>query len=549
MSLFNASSHLRVAVYLRVSTEEQAREGHSLDAQLKICLAFAEQRGWTVAAVFRDPDPQGAFGSDEKAAQQPAPLPRRRRKASSSGKNDQRPGFQKMIAAVRRGQADVVLTHKLDRFSRSITDILMYLREFNELGVAYTSATEQFDFTTPIGKVLLTLLAAFAEWYLDNLSAETKKGKRERAEKGYWNGDLPFGYRNKTSGRDDVPDDAEPDPAAAPGAVMAFTEYAKGGRTDLDIADLLNAAGHRTKGKRGSIPFSKDTVRSMLRNPFYCGKVTYRGEVLTGRHAPLISEALFEKCQAVRRRARAAPRKPNPRVRTYPLAGLVYCWHCRRAHRAQVIHEYRYYRDVDRDYGGACPQKRYQRASELEDAVAGLLMALKLPDHWQAAVAAAAAENLEGDSTERRRARAEAKIKRAQELYIESLSTRAEYDLACAEARAELESLRPVAQPDVARAARLLTDLPRLWSVANEREKKTLLQAMLERVYVSGPKVEAIQPPPDLYKLLRLVYSGPDGIRTRDLGLDRAACLAATPRVQGSAARIYHKKAGASTID
>jgi len=69
------------------------------------------------------------------------------------------------------------------------------------LGVGYVSASEQFDFTTPIGKVMLVMLAAFAEWYLDNLSAETKKGKRARAEKGLWNGNPPFGYRRPARAR------------------------------------------------------------------------------------------------------------------------------------------------------------------------------------------------------------------------------------------------------------------------------------------------------------------------------------------------------------
>ena len=244
MSLFGTGS-LRVAIYLRVSTDEQAREGHSLDAQLKICLAFAQQRGWEVVAVLRDPE-ENAGPTATPTAQQP-----RRRKATSSGKTDRRPGFQKLIGMARRGGCDVALTHKLDRFSRSITDILTYLREFNKLGVAYTSATEQFDFTTPMGKVLLTLLAAFAEWYLDNLSAETKKGKRERAEKGYWNGDLSWGYRLAEGGAE-----AEPDPERAPGVLRAFTVFAEGLSSDLEIARLLNRDGYRTSGKRGSMPFS-----------------------------------------------------------------------------------------------------------------------------------------------------------------------------------------------------------------------------------------------------------------------------------------------------
>jgi hypothetical protein len=87
--------------------------------------------------------------------------------------------------------------------------------------VALVSASEQFDFTTPMGRVMLTMLAAFAQWYLDNLSAETAKGKRARAEAGLWNSAVPFGYRvaYKKDGGDGL---AYPDEDAVEGVKMAF---------------------------------------------------------------------------------------------------------------------------------------------------------------------------------------------------------------------------------------------------------------------------------------------------------------------------------------
>ena len=504
------SNPLRVIIYIRVSTDEQAREGHSLEAQLEICQNFAAQRGWEIVAVHRDP----LEGQVDAAPDAP-----RRKKASSSGKNDRRPGFQQMIADVRAGRADVVLTHKLDRFSRSISDILLYLREFNTLGAAYTSATESFDFTTPIGKVLLVLLAAFAEWYLDNLSAETSKGKRKRAAKGYWNGDLSFGYRVAADGLH-----AEHDPATAPGVVLAFQEFATGLYGDLEIARILNAANYRTRGKQGSIPFSKDTVRAMLQNPFYVGQVRYKEEVFAGNHPPLIDQDLWDRCQAIRRRRSLAPRVANPRTRIYPLAGLTYCIHCKRAHRGQQIGAHRYYRDSDRDHDGDCPHPRFTRAGQLEEQVAAELMRCRLPDRWKEIVFGQVPVNRDGDEVARRRARAEAKIQRANELYLEQLIERKDYDKAMAEAKAEIDSLRPVSRPNLEHVANLLDDLPELWDRMLLEERKTLFQAMLERVYVRGSEIVALQPTPDLFPLLQLVYSGPDGIRTRDLGLDRAAC-------------------------
>ena len=85
------------------------------------------------------------------------------------------------------------------------------------------------DFTTPIGKVILATLAAFAQYYSDNLSTETKKGKAERKAQGLYNGLLPFGVKKNTSG---VP---VPDPETYPGLLLAFDAAAKGS-SDRDVA-------------------------------------------------------------------------------------------------------------------------------------------------------------------------------------------------------------------------------------------------------------------------------------------------------------------------
>ena len=235
----------RVAIYLRVSTEEQA-EGHSLDAQRKLCTQLAETRGWQIVATYEDP--------------------------GYSAKTEKRPAFQRLLADARAGNVDIILTHKLDRFSRSIFDIFRLLREFHEHGISYVSAAEQFDFTTPMGKVQLALWAAFAEWYIDNLSAETSKGKKERAMKGLWNGDVAFGYKRvpageRVTGR--VIYALEADEHDADGVRLAFELYASGQYNDREVAAELNRRGYLTANKTGRRPFSKDTVCAMLKNRFF----------------------------------------------------------------------------------------------------------------------------------------------------------------------------------------------------------------------------------------------------------------------------------------
>ena len=94
----------------------------------------------------------------------------------------------------------MIVVHKLDRFSRNLMVTLETLHRLEGAGVGFVSISESMDFTNPIGQVVLATLAAFAEYYSANLSAETKKGKAERKKQGLYNGHLPFGT-TKGAGR------------------------------------------------------------------------------------------------------------------------------------------------------------------------------------------------------------------------------------------------------------------------------------------------------------------------------------------------------------
>lgn len=110
-------------------------------------------------------------------------------------------------------------------------------------------------------------MEAVADWYSRNLAAETTKGKREVAAQGKQNNQAPFGMRKR---EDSI---LEPDPGTLPGLRLAFDEYATGQYSDHQIAQLLNSEGYQTTVKR---PFSKETVRSLLQNRTYLGKIRYQ---------------------------------------------------------------------------------------------------------------------------------------------------------------------------------------------------------------------------------------------------------------------------------
>src|SRR5690349_6951240 len=127
---------MRVAIYTRVSTEEQI-DGFSLSAQAEQCRRYAEQKGWAIVKIYEE--------------------------RGRSGKSAQRPEFQQMIADADSQQFDVIVVHKIDRFSRSLLDLMIYLKQLNEQGILFVSISEDMDYTTPNGRLMLNMIGAVAQ--------------------------------------------------------------------------------------------------------------------------------------------------------------------------------------------------------------------------------------------------------------------------------------------------------------------------------------------------------------------------------------------------
>jgi site-specific DNA recombinase len=484
---------MRAVVYPRVSSEMQL-EGYSLDAQLTTCRRLAELRGWEVVGVY----------TDEESAKTAI----------------DRPAFQRMMQAARAGRFDVIIVHKLDRFARSVEDMLSYLRELEEINVALVSATEQFDFSTPMGRLLLTMLAAFAQWYLDNLSHETAKGKLARAEAGMWNGEIPFGYTVQYR-KDGGDGQARPDEQEAQGVQLAFEKYATGQYSDNDIADILNEAGYRPRGRgeRALELFSKDSVRDLLQNRFYLGEVQYKGQRHRGVHQAIISQELFDLCEKVRasrrhRRGIQARSDSKP----YPLSGLARCARCGGVMRGSYssVSRQRYYRDPAKERGQTCDQ-RMVRAERAEEALGDFLGQLSLPDDWKAQVL----DIIEGkvgsaQQIEREQSRLQAQLERLKKLFVLGDITDVEYKAERDRLRAKLAALSPLNLPDLEEAGRILQNFGLIWDAATDKERQRILQILLNAVYLDsgerGPVV-AVEPKADfgpLFEVVKIIRSETD---------------------------------------
>lgn len=236
---------------------------------------------------------------------------------------------------------DVVIVHTIDRFYRDLGGLLAALHRLQQHQVTFVSITENLDFTTPWGKLVLAVLGALAEIYIDKLREETKKGKQARARKGLWNGSIPFGYCNglcanctDVNGKGYCPYFGQPNrsshqilmahPIESVAVQLTYRWYETGKLSHRLIAKKLKAyelilpdgSTRHLRTKRGfslGRPqlFTRSTVREILARIFYTGQVPYygtnaRGTKLNrrnisalgpGQHPVLISQDLFNRCQ------------------------------------------------------------------------------------------------------------------------------------------------------------------------------------------------------------------------------------------------------------
>ena len=247
------------ALYIRVSTDKQADEGFSLDAQRQRLDAYCIAQGWTVCEdhVYIDSD---------------------------TGKNTDRPGFQGMLRAAQAGAVRRIVAIRLDRIARNTREFLATADKMNSLDVSLVLIKESFDTSTPHGKFALTMFAAMAELEIATIQERTMDGRRQKARQGGSNGaPAPLGY---TYNGEAYAIDGQ----AAQGIVGIFNQFTDG-ESLTAIARTLNEQGQPT-AKGGK--WYASTVRYILSNGFYCGLVQYDGIETQGDHPAIIDRQCYE---------------------------------------------------------------------------------------------------------------------------------------------------------------------------------------------------------------------------------------------------------------
>jgi site-specific DNA recombinase len=462
--------------YIRVSTDEQAREGYGLSAQEQSIRAHCRAQGWELTDVYTD--------------------------AGRSGKSIRgREGLAQLVADAEAGRFERLVFWKLDRLGRNLRDLLEVSDRLESLGVGIVSVQEAIDTGTATGRMIRSVIGALAEFERETIVDRITAGLREKARQGELLGPLPLGYTRDESGA------VQADPTVAPLIRDAFARYATGRCSLQEMARWANDAGLRSvEGNR----MDRLNIRKILTNVAYTGQVGYHlrcgdGVVAKGKHPPIVDAALFAKVQeTLARRRNRRPTRPHGR-QPYPLTGVAVCGACGSSMLGSPVTvqgrwRYRYMRCsiAQRQGRDACVQPMV-RAERLEDQIAAYVGGMRLPAEYLGEVVAELRRRRHhapdaGEAPALRR-----EVERWRRLFVLGEIDEERYSREAKPLRKRLAELeRPREVLDVERAVAYLRDVGKLWAESPRTLQREFVGEVFQRIVVDGPEIATITPR-DLY--------------------------------------------------
>jgi len=284
---------MNVICYKRVSTDDQADRGFSLQHQENMLKQFCQLHNHNVVGIYTE---------------------------DYSAKDFDRPEWKKIMLFIKRnrGLVNMILCLRWDRYSRNLYDSLTMNKTLAKLGVVVTTIEQPLDLSNPDSKLLLNLYLTLPEIENDKNSIRTTEGSRRARIEGCWTGQAPKGYINY---RDDKKSTLRPSPDA-PLIVQAFERVATGAYSVDQVRKWLNGQG---------VPICKQVFLNTIRNPVYIGKIYVKpwkdqpSQISIGLHPPLISEEVFHKANEVLDGKKRNMKFHDDKSDIYPLKGFLKC--------------------------------------------------------------------------------------------------------------------------------------------------------------------------------------------------------------------------------
>ena len=334
-------------IYFRVSTEEQAQFGISLDQQKNSCLEYAQKNHIEIVEIFHD--------------------------NGVSAKTTNRLGLQNLINFCKKHKnINCIIIYKIDRLSRNTYDYAKLFSLFSKLKIKLISVTEAIN-DTPMGKFMGTFMAANAQLDNDMKSERVTSCMTEKYRQGFWCWEAPIGYLNSTNkfNKKIIITDKK----RVPLIKLIFEKYSTGLYTLEEIRKIVNKKGLKTR--KGN-ELSMQTMSKIIRRSFYFGIMKRKGEEQKGNYKPIISEKIFYKCQQLLKDTKSGNTITKSKINEdFPLRHFVLCAYCGRPLTASFSTgrwggKFPYYRC----YNSKCPSKKSIAKNKIEEEFIDYLKAI-----------------------------------------------------------------------------------------------------------------------------------------------------------------------------
>ncbi len=283
---------IKTGIYIRVSTEDQAKDGFSIHAQKEKLTKYAEANEWDIIDFYID---DGISGKNLK----------------------DRPEVTRLLKDVEENKINNILIYKLDRLTRSMKDLLYLIEFFEKNNCTFNSQTEKIDTSNAVGRMFVKIIGIFAEFERENLAERVAFGYEQKTREGnYTNTHGVYGY-DYLKGGILLVNEREKE------LITKIFEYYINGDSYFKIAKKLNMANIPTK--RGGA-WAPSTIKSILENPLYIGKVRYgvgtknkhKSFITEGKEiTPIIDEYLWEQARNVVQTRKHFCTRRYPKENTY----------------------------------------------------------------------------------------------------------------------------------------------------------------------------------------------------------------------------------------
>lgn len=249
---------MTIGLYIRVSTQEQAKEGYSIAAQKERLMAFCTAQGWTDYRFYID---EGV-----------------------SAKDMNRPELKNILHDAKTNKIQMICVYRLDRFTRRVKDLYTMLDTLDKYNCAFKSATELYDTSSAMGRMFIGLVALLAQWETENLSERVKMALEEKVSGGERVGAVPYGF--------DLNQDEKLEKNEQSLVVLDMIEKIKNGMSSSQLCKYLN------KFNSDRIWYPNGVLR-VLRNPAIYGATRWNDEVYENTHEGIITKDEFIKLQGM----------------------------------------------------------------------------------------------------------------------------------------------------------------------------------------------------------------------------------------------------------